>query len=219
MIDLIRQFEFFTPPDKERQIHIIGCGAVGSNIAIMLTRIGIKRLHLWDFDEVGSHNIPNQAFRHTDIGLLKTQALRNHIFEINPEVQVAIHKQYENQDIQGIVFMCVDNIEVRYNFYIEQELNPFLEFIIDTRIGIEDGQLYLAKWLNNEQKQALIESANFKKEEAAEPVSACGTKIAILPTIQFTATMAVVQFMKFIKKEGTAKTIMLSPFKNYLKIW
>jgi tRNA A37 threonylcarbamoyladenosine dehydratase len=63
MIDLLRQRDYFNPLNIKKEIHIIGVGAVGSHVAQNLARLGIKALHLWDFDIVTSHNIPNQMFK------------------------------------------------------------------------------------------------------------------------------------------------------------
>ena len=43
-------------------IHIIGCGATGSWVALMLAKMGISNITCWDFDKVEEHNLPNQFF-------------------------------------------------------------------------------------------------------------------------------------------------------------
>ena len=33
------------------EFHIVGCGAIGSSVAIQLTRLGGNNFHLYDFDD------------------------------------------------------------------------------------------------------------------------------------------------------------------------
>ena len=62
-MDISKHMDFYNPIiDFKDQIHIIGCGAIGSTLAEMLTRMGFQELHLWDFDIVTEHNIANQSF-------------------------------------------------------------------------------------------------------------------------------------------------------------
>ena len=68
-MDLSKSYEFFKPDMLESRVHIIGCGAIGSTVAENLVRFGITKITLYDFDTVEAHNIANQMFRHTDIGL------------------------------------------------------------------------------------------------------------------------------------------------------
>jgi tRNA A37 threonylcarbamoyladenosine dehydratase len=54
---------FFDPLTMiKSDIHIIGCGAVGSTVAEMLTRMGITELHLYDFDDVEPITLPTKCF-------------------------------------------------------------------------------------------------------------------------------------------------------------
>ena len=40
----------FNPDDISGQIHIIGCGSVGSTVAELLARYGLKNFTLWDME-------------------------------------------------------------------------------------------------------------------------------------------------------------------------
>jgi len=53
---------------KTKRIAIIGCGGLGSTLAITLGSSGIGTIHLVDFDTVSTHNIHRQiAFRLGDV--------------------------------------------------------------------------------------------------------------------------------------------------------
>ncbi|MCL2294786.1 MAG: sulfur carrier protein ThiS adenylyltransferase ThiF [Spirochaetes bacterium] len=71
---------------KKSGIAIAGLGGLGSNIAVMLARIGVGKLLLVDYDVVEPGNLNRQYYDTTHIGLLKTEALKSQINKINPFV-------------------------------------------------------------------------------------------------------------------------------------
>lgn len=76
---------------KASQVAIAGLGGLGSNVAFALTRAGVGRLYLVDFDKVDLSNLNRQQYRVSHIGRYKTEALAEELHEINPYVQVAYH--------------------------------------------------------------------------------------------------------------------------------
>ena len=60
---------------EHKRVLVIGCGTVGSNVALALASIGVRDFMLVDFDEVGVHNIPSQAFNWDQVGRNKANAL------------------------------------------------------------------------------------------------------------------------------------------------
>ena len=198
MVNTIRHSEFFDPSTIQEDIHIIGVGAVGSHIAEFLVRLGIEEINIWDFDVVDDHNIPNQKFRHKDIGKKKTSALKKQLEEINPEVVVHCYQKYEDQEINGYIFACVDNIEVRKELYESNIYNVGLKAVFDTRVALKAGQIFSADWSNETHKDNLLAVSEFSHDEAEEDTAACGTKLAVLPTMVQVSNLAVTNFMNFI---------------------
>lgn len=70
---------------------ICGLGGLGSNIAIMLARAGVGKLTLIDFDRVDISNINRQQYLLRQIGMNKTDAMREIISEINPYTEITTH--------------------------------------------------------------------------------------------------------------------------------
>lgn len=66
---------------------IVGVGGVGSVAAEMLTRCGIGKLLLFDYDKVEMANMNRLFFRPEHSGLSKTQAAKKTLYEINPDVE------------------------------------------------------------------------------------------------------------------------------------
>lgn len=73
---------------KNAVVGIAGLGGLGSNAAISLARLGIGKLILVDYDVVEPSNLNRQQYFIKHIGMLKTQALKKMIYEINPYVEV-----------------------------------------------------------------------------------------------------------------------------------
>ena len=82
-MNLSKSLEYFDPLNQVKgAIHIIGIGAMGSRIAELLTRLGIRKINIWDMDTVEDKNVANQIYTHKHIGMNKTDALEEILKEI-----------------------------------------------------------------------------------------------------------------------------------------
>ena len=85
-------------------IGVAGLGGLGSNIAISLARVGVKKLVLADFDVVEPSNLNRQQYFVRHIGLKKTQALKELINDVNPFVEVETHDIFLDEKNVASVF-------------------------------------------------------------------------------------------------------------------
>lgn len=65
-------------------VAIIGCGGLGSNVAAMLLRSGVRELTLIDFDLVEHTNLNRQLYFADQVGMPKTEALAETLVRIDP---------------------------------------------------------------------------------------------------------------------------------------
>lgn len=72
-------------------VAICGLGGLGSHIAFALARAGIGKLILIDFDSVDVTNLHRQQYKASQIGMNKTDALRDNLLEIAPYVAIETH--------------------------------------------------------------------------------------------------------------------------------
>lgn len=215
IMDLNKSLEFFNPKLVTAPIHVIGCGAIGASIAELLTRAGIKKLTLWDFDTVASHNIANQLYTFSDIYEEKTVALEKHLKEINPEIVIVKEKEcVATSKLSGYIFLCVDNIEVRQTITKRNMYNPSIKAFFDVRMALVDGSFYAANWSDETHKTAFLASMNYSHEEAKAnvPVSACGFELSVAPTVRILAAYQVANFMNFLKGESLVTFGMANAF-------
>lgn len=71
---------------------LIGCGSVGSFVALELAKAGVGRFMLIDNDILGYHNICRHQCGIYDVGRYKTDSLRDRILMVNPYAQVVTHR-------------------------------------------------------------------------------------------------------------------------------
>jgi sulfur carrier protein ThiS adenylyltransferase len=73
---------------------VIGVGAIGRQVSLQLSALGVRRLQLVDFDVVESTNVTTQGYRACDLGTAKVVATRQAALEIlsrNLQTRQAIH--------------------------------------------------------------------------------------------------------------------------------
>lgn len=91
--------EIVTPRDsgspiawwRSRRVTILGCGALGSSVALMLARAGVQYFRLYDHSGVAPGVLSRQQFSRAQIGFTKVSATRNNLHAINPAVEITEH--------------------------------------------------------------------------------------------------------------------------------
>ena len=93
---------------QQAVVGIMGLGGLGSAVAVALARMGIGCLRIADFDIVEPTNLNRQQYFVDQVGLKKTEALKNNIARINPYVRVKIIDQRLTEDLIPVLFRDVD---------------------------------------------------------------------------------------------------------------
>jgi sulfur carrier protein ThiS adenylyltransferase len=89
------------------RVGIAGAGGLGSNCAVALARSGVGTLVVADFDIIEEPNLNRQYYFINQIGMLKTEALKDNIEQINPAVSVIdYHKRLDRINIPEIFSGC-----------------------------------------------------------------------------------------------------------------
>lgn len=117
---------------RQKTVLIVGVGGVGSVASEMLTRCGIGKLILFDYDKVELANMNRLFFQPDQSGQSKVEAAASTLSFINPDVQIERHNMnitlidkfdlFMNRMKHGhlnegqpvdLVLSCVDNFEAR----------------------------------------------------------------------------------------------------------
>lgn len=214
-MNLIKSYEFFQPQMLDgARCHIIGCGSVGSTVAELLARFGIKKISLYDFDTVEDRNIVNQMFFADDVGKMKVDAVRDLICRINPDAESEIKTYPEGFDnkslLSGYVFLCVDNIDLRREIAMKNKFNTRVKAMFDFRTALLSAQHYAANWESLESKEDFISTMDFTHDEATETneQSACGVALSVAPTVRTICGLGVANFINFVKDGNLKSTII-----------
>ncbi|EAL1514702.1 thiamine biosynthesis protein ThiF [Campylobacter jejuni] len=93
---------------KNGRVAVCGLGGLGSHVAINLARSGVGYLKLIDFDVIEPSNLNRQAYRVSDLGKFKTEALKEQISEINPYISVEICTLKIDEDSLKSLFKDID---------------------------------------------------------------------------------------------------------------
>ena len=100
---------------------IIGCGGLGTNVAVHLAGAGVGKLWLCDFDTVQTRNLNRQFFYTSqDVGKAKCLLLAERLRAFAPETEILpVQKQIlSSGDLDfaldaELVILAVDNIDAR----------------------------------------------------------------------------------------------------------
>jgi molybdopterin/thiamine biosynthesis adenylyltransferase len=113
---------------------IIGVGAVGRQVALQLTAIGVRRLQLIDFDRVEPTNVTTQGYLASDVGQLKVTATREAIEAIDSTtiVETCADRFRPKQSVGDALFCAVDNISARASIW--RALEQQCRFWVDGRM-------------------------------------------------------------------------------------
>ena len=116
---------------------VIGVGAIGRQVAIQLTAIGIPVLQLIDFDTVEVSNLASQGFMHKDLKRPKVDATAEFCREINYDLQVEVilDRFKRTTPFGNSVFCCVDSIATRKHIWDAVKDN--VSFFVDGRMSAE----------------------------------------------------------------------------------
>lgn len=98
---------------------VIGVGAIGRQVALQLTAIGIPYLQLIDFDHVEIHNLATQGYFVNDLTQPKVDATsalcRQMSFDVT--IEVILDRFKRATPIGNCVFCCVDSITARKHIW------------------------------------------------------------------------------------------------------
>lgn len=106
---------------KASKFAIVGCGAVGNEVAKNLALLGVGNIDLYDFDSIEIHNLTRSVlFREKDVGGFKAEVAAERIIELDPSINVNafvgdfwVEMSLDRAASYSCIICCVDNFEAR----------------------------------------------------------------------------------------------------------
>jgi len=108
---------------QSKKIGIGGAGGLGSNCAIVLVRSGFKNFEIIDQDIIDASNLNRQQYYFNEIGLSKAEVTHKRLLDINPDLNIIVHKTQWNETIAeqffkeaDFVVEAFDNADWKFRF-------------------------------------------------------------------------------------------------------
>lgn len=187
------------------RVGIAGAGGLGSNCAVALARSGVGTLVISDFDVIEPANLNRQYYFSSQVGMLKTVALKENISRINPDVVVIAHSEKLNVKNIPIIFEGCDVIVEAFD---KDEMKEMLTEVVQinmpgTPLIIGSG---LAGWGKSEAiKVRKVDDTLFvcgdESTTADDELPPMGPRVAIVANMQ----------------ANTVIEILMRQFKDYFR--
>tara|TARA_Y100000310_G_C20694051_1_gene824209 strand:- start:211 stop:870 length:660 start_codon:yes stop_codon:yes gene_type:complete len=170
LIDTTRQSGII-PDDavKKVSVAIIGAGSIGSHTAEALCKMGIRKIRIFDFDDVESHNVANQGYFINEIGYKKCEALQKRLSEGTGAEIVAEVRKFEAGEAfqEDYIISAVDNMSSRSDIWSSFLTSNSSNYFLDGRMGAREGSVFFVDKTNAE-TVARYDRSLFPDEEAVQ---------------------------------------------------
>lgn len=193
-LDYTRQLSLIDVKNFTKPIRVIGAGATGSWLVMQLAKLGFQNVHIYDFDVIEEHNLPNQLFRIDQLGMNKAQACIDLAKDFGNVSYTAHDMRVDaTTNLSGYVFVLTDTMASRKEIFEGAlKFKPQVKSFIETRMGLQGYYIYTVNPMEHDQCEGYAKTL-FKDEEGS--VSACGSSQSVGVTASACASMALCQML------------------------
>ena len=209
----------FNPLTFSHPVHVIGCGGMGSHIAVALARMGVglpqSPIYLHDYDMFEEHNLANQYMAKDHIGWSKIKAVRRQLKDIRPDIVVHTRRGEIDRQIElsGVVFVCVDSMDARATI-METCLEGCkeVECVIETRMDAGAGISHCFDPNNSRHCDCWWEQCY--SDDETDNMTGCSGNLSVISAVWGTASLALKQFEAYART-GTAKRMVNRVYQDF----
>jgi len=176
------------------KVTVVGVGAIGRQVALQLTAMGIAWLQLVDFDIVDASNLASQGYLENDLEKPKVEATTLLCKQINTGVEIHWVKQPFRRSMEtgNVVFCAVDRIDTRR--LIWEAVKDKTNFFADGRMTAEVLRILTACDFTSRKHYP---TTLFHSDEAFE--GPCTAKTTIY-CANIAAGLMIAQFTKYLRQ-------------------
>jgi len=191
---------------------VIGVGAIGRQVALQLSAMGIPWLQLIDFDRVEWSNLASQGYLESDMEKLKVNATLELCLKINTTTQIqAVPERFRrSMAIGNVVFCAVDKIVVRR--LIWESVKDKVSFFVDGRMSAEALRVLTACDVKSREHYP---TTLFNADEAF--IGPCTAKTTIY-CANIAAGLMLAQFTKYLRQLPIDPDIQLNLLASELSV-
>ncbi len=183
------------PPERlaDCKATVIGVGAIGRQVAMQLTAMGIPWLQLVDFDQIEPSNLASQGYLQDDLGRQKVTATGDMCHQVNHSLEIhEVNDRFKrSMEIGNILFCAVDKIDTRRQIW--NEVKDKVTFFTDGRMSAE---VLRVLSVSDSDSYEHYPTTLFNAEEAY--VGPCTAKTTIY-CANIAAGMMISQFTKYLR--------------------
>ena len=194
---------------------IVGAGGLGCPIVDYLSRAGIGKIGIVDYDKVDISNIHRQSiYTLKDVGKYKVEVLKKKIIDINPDVKTKIYKNkitkknaYKILNQFDIIVDGSDNFKTK--FLLNQFANKLKKIFIAGAISKYDGHIFSFNFKRKD--EACLKC--FYQSEVNEEVLNCETDGILGPVAGIVGNIQANEVLKYIlgfKNELSNKILIIN---------
>ncbi len=189
---------------KSTAATIVGVGAIGRQVALQLSAMGVGSLQLVDFDIVDAVNLGPQGYREADVGLPKVEATAALCRALFGNMQLALDNVPYTRSlaVNRIVFVCVDSIRTRKMIW--RSLKERTDWLGDARMAAETLRILVAADSASREHYA---QTLFRQADAYR--APCTAKATIY-CANVAAGLMVAQFARWLRRQPTDADIQFS---------
>jgi molybdopterin/thiamine biosynthesis adenylyltransferase len=184
-------------------VTIIGAGGIGALTAVVLSKLGIGYLTLFDDDYVDTVNLATQFFRVYDVEKYKVDAVINQISQYTDDVEATgFHERvspsmpYPALVRSEVVISAVDSITARQDIW--EVVRRKVGWYIDARMAAESFQCYIVPGYDTDWYDALIRA----QREEDVPELPCTSKATF-----YCASLAAAHLGNIVRKIITGEPL------------
>lgn len=199
-MDNTKSFSVIDADKVPGNIHIVGVGALGSQVVERLTRLNLKRkMIVYDMDTVEGKNLNNQSYLDSHVGKPKVEAIQDLASLIDPAGSKLRGKIGRVERIpstsKDIVILALDNYHSRGNIIKSLRGTPLL---ICGGVSSKGGNVEVVRGKSGyEQLAEEYLSLDGTVEYLSEDLTACGSPISIYHRIGIAASLMCEAVVKY----------------------
>ena len=163
---------------KGIEVTVAGIGGIGSWVVLLLSRMQVKRIVMYDDDYVEAVNMAGQLYNRQDIGRAKVEAMASTIHNYsNYDSVYCFRKKLDyTQPISKVLLCGFDNMVARMTAFnkwkdsIKDDEDKSKYLFIDGRLAAESFQVFCIRGDDEYSKSRYAEKYLFSDEEADETI-------------------------------------------------
>lgn len=219
-MDQMRTGEVFDRNRVQEPVVIVGAGATGTAVALLLAKLNVP-IMIVDDDVVEGHNLCNQVlYGPNSIGLKKVYAVATTLKELTDTRIISIDARIKQGSLNDKhIFLCVDNMKTR------EDIATWCSSLtggtlVDGRMSAYDWSAYLVRRDIDEDRRRYLQTIVSDNDVHVDR-TACGVVMSIGATAQMVASHMVWLWMDAVMGRPAPNAIHqgMKPWFNQQVTW